>query len=88
MPYGKSRSERHAIVVALAKAINRRRQELARLRPGGAYKVTPTASRILENDPEYEPYRARAENKQRDPARNPGIVSKGGFSLTGTFTRI
>src|SRR5258707_374979 len=75
MPSGKSAIERHAIVIALAKAINRRRLELARLRPGAAYKITPTASRILENDPDYLPYRERAEDKKRDPSRNPGIVT-------------
>jgi len=75
MPSGKSASERHVVVIALAKAINRRRLELARLRPGASYKITPTASRILENDPDYLPYRERAEDKKRKPSRNPGIVT-------------
>src|ERR1044071_305642 len=75
MPSGKPPRERHAIVIELARAINRRRLELARLRPGKAFKITPTASRILENDPDYPPYRERAEDKKRKPSRNPGIVT-------------
>ena len=75
MPSGKSKSDRYAIVIALAKAINRRRLELARLRPGAAYKITSPASRILENDPDYQPYRDRAADKKRKPSRNPGIVT-------------
>ena len=43
--------------------------------PGRAYKITPTVSRILENDPSYIPYRERAAEKKRNPARNPGLLA-------------
>lgn len=59
-------------IVALAKRINLRREEFnaahrQRLR------ITSAMSRILENDPEYVPYRRRAGTKKRRPAQNPSI---------------
>jgi hypothetical protein len=60
---------------ALAKAINRRREEYNRRHPEQPLPITSALSRILENDDEYVPYRTRAGNKQRRPAVNPGIAT-------------
>lgn len=59
-------------VRALAKAINRRRQEYNRLHPERPVAVTPAMSRILENDDEYVPYRERTA-RQRRPVTDPRI---------------
>jgi uncharacterized Rossmann fold enzyme len=60
-------------VVALAKTINRRRQEYNRLHSERPAAITPAMSRILENDDEYIPYRTRKVARSRryasvDPA--------------------
>ncbi|MGH7486043.1 MAG: hypothetical protein ACREMY_10655 [bacterium] len=60
-------------VVALAKTINRRREEYNRAHPDGPAPITPAMSRILENDDEYIPYRTRKAKRSRryasvDPA--------------------
>ena len=52
-------------VVALAKTINRRRQEYNRLHPDHPAAITPAMSRILENDDEYIPYRTRKAARSR-----------------------
>ena|SRR6185369_3970337 len=52
-------------IVALAKTINRRRQEYNRLHPDHPASITPAMSRILENDDEYIPYRTRKETRRR-----------------------
>ncbi|HKO59266.1 MAG TPA: S24 family peptidase [Thermoanaerobaculia bacterium] len=38
-------------------------------------RKTTQISRILENDPDYEPYRKRAEQKQRGPAAEPSVFT-------------
>jgi len=58
---------------ALAKAINRRRKEYNRLHPDEPVTVTPSMSRILENDDEYVPYRKRAPRKRHHPVTDPRI---------------
>ena len=75
MPNGNRRRQPHPLLIALAKAINRRRDEIAELPSGRAYKISTAASRILENDPDYSPYRERSANKQRQPATNPGLLT-------------
>ena len=59
---------------SLAKSINRRRAELERAER--RVPVTPVMSRILENDDEYIPYRARKPVTARPyAAKNPAIGS-------------
>jgi hypothetical protein len=61
-------------IVALAKAINRRRQEYNERHPDKPVPITPAMSRILENDESYVPYRRRvARRRRRTAAINPSI---------------
>jgi hypothetical protein len=60
---------------ALARTINRRREEYNRRHPDRPLPITPALSRILENDDDYVPYRTRAGNKRRPPIVNPGIAT-------------
>ena len=60
-------------IKALAKAINRRRQEHNRLHPDRPIRITPAMSRILENDDDYTPYRERTRGKQQRPVANPTL---------------
>jgi len=60
-------------IVALAKQLNLRLAEHNRLHPGAPVRITPAMSRILENDPDYIPYRERAIGKRQRPVRNPSI---------------
>lgn len=60
-------------IKALAKAINRRREEYNRLHPARPVRITPAMSRILENDENYIPSRRRMTRKRRAPAANPSI---------------
>ena len=60
-------------IKALAKTINRRREEYNRLHPSRPVRITPAMSRILENDDEYVPSRRRTPGKRRRPATNPSI---------------
>lgn len=62
-------------VVALAKAINERRLTFRETYPGETFKIDDTASRILENDPDYKPARKRATERSRGPSQNPGIFT-------------
>lgn len=62
-------------VQVLAKRINRRLQELRDVYPGRRIPITPGMSRILENHPDYIPYRARASTKKRRPATNPSVAT-------------
>lgn len=62
-------------IKALARTINRRREEYNRLHPDQPLSITSALSRILENDDEYVPYRTRAGNKRRPAATNPGIAT-------------
>jgi hypothetical protein len=59
----------------LARTINRRREQYNREHPDRPLPITSALSRILENDDQYVPYRARAGNKRRQPAVNPGIAT-------------
>jgi len=60
-------------IVALAKRINTLREEWNRAHRD-RIAVTPSMSRILENDPDYLPYRgARRQGKRHRPVRNPRI---------------
>ena len=58
-------------IVALAKAINRRRLELRHLHRD--VTITPAMSRILENDPDYISYRKRKESRVVRRAKVPAI---------------
>jgi hypothetical protein len=60
---------------ALARTINRRREEYNRRHPDQPLPITPALSRILENDDDYVPYRTRTGNKRRPPIVNPGIAT-------------
>jgi len=63
-------------IVALAKAINRRREEFNKRHPERPVAITPAMSRILENDEGYIPYRQRtARQKRRAAAANPSIMT-------------
>jgi|ERR1041385_1364014 hypothetical protein len=55
-------------IVALAKRIMQRRDEFNRLHPGRRVAISSALSRILQNDPEYAPYRARKAGKKQRPA--------------------
>ncbi|MGN6186298.1 MAG: S24 family peptidase [Thermoanaerobaculia bacterium] len=61
-------------IVALAKAIHRRMREWESVN-AAAFKIDNALSRILENDPDYEPYRPRAVDKQRGPAIDPSVFT-------------
>lgn len=67
-------AERRAEMIALARAIRRRMREWESTN-AAAFKIDNTVSRILENDPDYEPYRKRAEQKQRGPAVEPSVFT-------------
>lgn len=58
---------------ALAKAINRRRNDLLSRRPWRKVPVTPAMSRILENDEDYIPFRRRKAVRVRRGQLNPAI---------------
>jgi hypothetical protein len=60
-------------IVALAKRLNQRHEEWSRLHPGQRVPVTSAMSRILENDPDYLPYRPRAAGKRQRPVTNPSV---------------
>jgi len=60
-------------VITLAKRINQRREEFNRLHPHAPVRVTSAMSRILENDPDYTPYRKRAPAKRQRAVTNPSI---------------
>ena len=60
-------------IVALAKRIEQRRREYSRLHSGAPVRITPAMSRILENDPDYVPYRQREAAKKQQPVRNPTV---------------
>ncbi|HEX8152358.1 MAG TPA: S24 family peptidase [Thermoanaerobaculia bacterium] len=62
-------------IVALAKAIGARKQAFRETYRGETFKIDDTTSRILENDPDYQPARRRSESKQRGPVKNPGIFT-------------
>ena len=61
-------------MVALAKAIHRRMLEWEKFN-GDDFKKDNAMSRILENDPDYEPYRPRLAEKQRGPAVEPSVFT-------------
>jgi len=63
-----------AEVIALAKAIHRRMRDWEEAH-GQPFKKENNLSRLLENDPGYEPYRKRDPDKQRGPAVAPGIFT-------------
>ena len=60
-------------VVALAKRLHRRIEEHDDLHGHRSLAITPAMSRILENDPDYIPRRARDAGKKQQPVRNPSI---------------
>jgi hypothetical protein len=60
-------------VVTLAKRINQRREEWNRLHPDRPVRVSSAMSRILENDPDYLPYRERRAGKRQRPVLNPTV---------------
>jgi hypothetical protein len=60
-------------IVALAKRIGQRREEWNRLHPDAPVRVSSVMSRILENDPDYIPYRPRAGKKRHRASRNPSV---------------
>jgi hypothetical protein len=64
---------RHFDVVALAKRINQRREEWNQLHPEQPVRITGVMSRILENDPDYLPYRRRDPAKKQRPVLNPSV---------------
>jgi transcriptional regulator with XRE-family HTH domain len=37
--------------------------------------ITPAMSRILENDPDYVPYRPRRNSRSRGPASRPSLIT-------------
>jgi hypothetical protein len=61
-------------IVALAKAIHRRIREWEAAH-GMPFKKDNVVSRLLENDPDYEPYRRRDPEKRRGPATAPGLFT-------------
>lgn len=60
---------------AMAKRINRRRQEYNREHPDRPLRITPAMSRILELDDEYIPYRGRRSPRRPRAAANPTIAT-------------
>ncbi|HWW61274.1 MAG TPA: hypothetical protein VN181_07900 [Thermoanaerobaculia bacterium] len=66
---------RRAEIIALARAINRRRLEFKETYANEVFKRDGAVSRILENDPDYKPHRARKSNRKRRPVVNPGIFT-------------
>ena len=61
-----------AELIDLAKAIQRRMRDFEEAH-GYAFKIGHNLSRLLENDPDYRPYRRRDPAKQRGPAIAPGL---------------
>lgn len=61
-------------IIALAKAIHRRMRDWEESH-GQPFKKDDTLSRLLENDPDYEPYRKRNPAKRRGPAVSPGVFT-------------
>jgi phage repressor protein C with HTH and peptisase S24 domain len=70
MPDSQDRSE----VIALAKAIHRRILDWEEA-SGQEFKIDDTLSRVLENDPDYTPYRKRKLGKKRGPSVAPGVFT-------------
>lgn len=70
MPENADRAE----IIALAKAIHRRMRDWEEAH-GQQFKIENNLSRLLENDPTYEPYRKRDPEKRRGPAKAPGIFT-------------
>lgn len=62
-------------IVALAKRINKRREEHNRLHPGRRLRIDERLSRILANDPDYLPYREPVDGKRQRATRNPTIAT-------------
>ena len=60
---------------ALAKAINRRREEFNGRHPDRPVPITGVLARILEADPDYVPRRRRKAGRRRYQAVNPSIGS-------------
>src|SRR3954463_6749478 len=71
-PRTRARNDR---IIALAKAINQRRLELGEKHTNEVFKRDGAVSRILENDPDYQPHRPRKIDKTRSPVVNPGIFT-------------
>lgn len=71
---GTRRDHREA-AKTLAKALHQAIRAHDLRSPGKAFPIDDAVSRILENDPDYQPPRARALNKKRLPTANPGIFT-------------
>lgn len=67
-------SDERAQMVALAKAIHQRMREWEAVNAAD-FKIDNALSRILENDPDYAPYRPRAKDKARGPAVEPSVFT-------------
>lgn len=63
-----------AEIIALAKAVHRRMRDWEEAH-GMPFKKNYVMSRLLENDPDYEPYRPRDPEKQRGPSSAPGLFT-------------
>ena len=61
-------------MVALAKAIHQRMREWEIVNAAD-FKIDNALSRILENDPDYQPYRPRVTDKARGPAVEPSVFT-------------
>ena len=72
---GMAEGSRPFDVVALAKRIGQRIEQLDEANPGQRVRITPAMSRILENDPDYLPYRKRAPSKRQRPVTNPSACT-------------
>jgi hypothetical protein len=59
-------------IVALAKRIAQRIAELDEM-DGKRVRISAAMSRILENDPDYLPYRRRVPDKRQRPVTNPSV---------------
>ena len=62
-------------IIALAKAMNRKRLEFKETYRSEVFKRDGSVSRILENDPDYKPHRPRKSGKKRSAVVNPGIFT-------------
>jgi hypothetical protein len=60
---------------ALARRVHARWREFEARHHGRRVPVGDTLSRILEHDPEYEPFRPRSQTKRRSLLRNPGVFT-------------
>jgi len=65
---------------ALARAINRRREEFNQRHPDRPVLITGVLARILEADPDYVPRRRRKAGRRRSQAVNPSIGSVAGIA--------